>query len=158
MIGKSKIIIVGKAGSGKDFLRKKLESKGFKYGVSSTSRPKREGEKEGEDYYFRSLDFFKNNSDLLLGVQEFNGWKYGITRIEFLNNDIFVFNPEALRNLHEDLRKKCFVIYLDIPYDTRKERLLKRNDADTVERRISNDEKDFFNFSDYDIRITNEDF
>ena len=41
----SKIILVGRGGSGKDFMRKKLEERGFKYCVSYTSRPKRENEK-----------------------------------------------------------------------------------------------------------------
>jgi guanylate kinase len=54
---KGKIIIVGPGGSGKDFLRKKMVDKGFEYGVSFTSRPPREGEKEGIDYYYRDEDF-----------------------------------------------------------------------------------------------------
>jgi GTPase SAR1 family protein len=60
----SKIIIVGPGGSGKDFLRKKFTDKGFTYGVSFTSRPPREGEEEGIDYFFRDAEFFENNREI----------------------------------------------------------------------------------------------
>ena len=39
----SKIVIVGKAASGKDYFRKILADKGFKSGVSHTTRPPRKG-------------------------------------------------------------------------------------------------------------------
>ena len=47
-----RIILVGKAASGKDHLRKRFESRGFKYSVSYTTRPPREGEIDGKDYFF----------------------------------------------------------------------------------------------------------
>ena len=47
-----RIILVGKAASGKDHLRKKFESRGFKYAVTYTTRPPREGEIDGKDYLF----------------------------------------------------------------------------------------------------------
>jgi guanylate kinase len=47
---------------------------------------------------------------------------------------------------------------LNPPEDIRIKRLKERNDADNVERRLIADQKDFFEFSDYDIMITNEDF
>lgn len=153
-----KIIIVGPGGSGKDFLRKKMVDKGFSYGVSFTSRPPRVGEVEGSDYYFRSLDFFEANSDLFLELQEFNGWKYGISKEEFKEKDLFILSPAGLKSLPEDLRKISFVIYLNPQEETRIERLKSRNDADSVERRLIADKKDFFGFYDYDIMITNEDF
>jgi guanylate kinase len=153
-----KIIIVGPGGSGKDFLRKKMVDKGFSYGVSFTSRPPRVGEVEGSDYYFRSLDFFEANSDLFLELQEFNGWKYGISKEEFKKKDLFILSPAGLKSLPEDLRKISFVIYLNPDEKIRIKRLESRNDADSVERRLIADGKDFFQFSDYDIMITNEDF
>ena len=53
-MGDSKIVLVGKAAAGKDFFRKRMMDKGFKFGVSCTTRPIRirANEKEGQDYYF----------------------------------------------------------------------------------------------------------
>jgi guanylate kinase len=155
---KGKIIIVGPGGSGKDFLRKKMVGKGFSYGVSFTSRPPRVGESESVDYYFRSLDFFEANSDLFLELQEFNGWKYGISKEEFNEKDLFILSPAGLKSLPDDLRKISFVIYLNPDEKTRIKRLGERNDADNVERRLIADKRDFSGFFDYDIMITNEDF
>jgi len=155
---KGKIIIVGPGGSGKDFLRKKMVGKGFSYGVSFTSRPPRVGESESVDYYFRSLDFFEANSDLFLELQEFNGWKYGISKEEFNEKDLFILSPAGLKSLPDDLRKISFVIYLNPDEKTRINRLGERNDADNVERRLIADKRDFSGFFDYDIMITNEDF
>lgn len=155
---KGKIIIVGPGGSGKDFLRKKMVDKGFSYGVSFTSRPPRVGETEGSDYYFRSVDFFQANYDLFLELQEFNGWKYGISKEEFNEKNLFILSPAGLRSLPNDLRKISFVIYLNPDEQTRINRLKGRNDADSVDRRLVADRRDFSGFCDYDIMITNEDF
>jgi guanylate kinase len=153
-----KIIIVGPGGSGKDFLRKKMVNRGFEYGVSFTSRPPRAGEEEGVDYYYRDEDFFTANSDIFLELQEFNGWKYGISKGEFEAKNLFILSPAGLRSLPDAFRKDSFVIYLNPEEDVRVKRLQERNDADNVERRLIADRKDFFDFSNYDIMITNENF
>jgi guanylate kinase len=153
-----KIIIVGPGGSGKDFLRKKMVERGFEYGVSFTSRPPREGEKEGIDYYYRDINFFEVNEDIFLELQEFNEWKYGISKGEFSIKNLFILSPAGLKSLSKTFRDESFVIYLNPPEDIRIKRLKERNDADNVERRLIADQKDFFEFSDYDIMITNEDF
>jgi guanylate kinase len=155
---KGKIIIVGPGGSGKDFLRKKMVERGVDYGVSFTSRPPREGEKEGIDYYYRDINFFEANEDIFLELQEFNEWKYGISKGEFSIKNLFILSPAGLKSLPKNFRDDSFVIYLNPPEDTRVKRLEERNDADDVERRLIADRKDFFQFSDYDIMITNEDF
>ena len=48
-----KIILVGKAASGKDFLKHRLHKKGFTIGVSHTTRLPRNSEIDGEDYHLR---------------------------------------------------------------------------------------------------------
>jgi guanylate kinase len=153
-----KIIIVGPGGSGKDYLRRIMVDRGFTYGVSHTSRPPREGEEEGKDYYFRDIKFFEDNQDMFLELQTFNGWKYGISKKEFEEKDIFILSPAGLRSISKEIREKSFVIYVNPGSEIRLERLHARNDADDVERRYIADIRDFFNFSDYDIMITNEDF
>ena len=59
----------------------------------------------------------------------------------------------------QDLRKGCFVVYLDIARVTREKRLYKREDKnDSVKRRLDSDEIDFKDDFDYDLRITDPDF
>ena len=50
-------------------------------------------------------------------------------------------------------------MYLDIPIEVRRDRIIERNDPDDdFERRIQNDEDQFRNFFNYDCKITNHDF
>ena len=153
-----KIIIVGPGGSGKDFLRKKIVQRGFTYGISHTSRPPRNGEQEAVDYYFTTDEYMENNKDQFLELQTFNGWKYGISLLEFSENDIFILSPAGLKSISKEIRQSSFVIYLNPPLETRIERLSNRRDADDVSRRLKGDEIDFLDFNDYDMVVTNEDF
>jgi guanylate kinase len=93
-----------------------------------------------------------------LELQEFNGWKYGISKGEFSIKNLFILSPAGLRSLPVSFREESFVIYLNPPEEIRVKRLKERNDADSVERRLIADRKDFFEFSDYDIVVTNENF
>jgi guanylate kinase len=71
-----RIILVGKAASGKDNLRKRFESRGFKYAVSYTTRPPREGEIHNEDYIFITDELAQKMIDEgnFYEYVEFNGW------------------------------------------------------------------------------------
>jgi len=151
----NKIIIVGPGGSGKDYLRKKFETKGFSFGVLHTSRPQRKEEEEGRDYFFRNRDFFLDNKEMFVQVQIFNDWFYGLSREEFIMKDLFILSPAGLTGLSDEDKTNSLVIYLNPPAELRRQRLSARSDADTVDRRISADERDFSAFSEYDIMITN---
>jgi guanylate kinase len=156
-----RIILVGKAASGKDNLRKRFESRGFKYAVSYTTRPPREGEIHNEDYIFITDELaqkmiYEGN---FYEYVEFNGWIYGTTKSQFWGDDLFIMTPKGISHITPEDRKKCFIIYLDIDIQVRYDRLLKRDmPGDSAQRRIEADELDFTGFTDYDLRITNSDF
>jgi len=155
-----RIILVGKAASGKDHMRKQLESKGFKYAISYTTRPPRSNEENGKDYIFISKEEFEDmiKDDLFYEHVSFNGWYYGTSKRQFYEDDVFIMTPHGLSLVSPEDRKQSIVFFFDIPYDIRKERLSLRSDADTVDRRLEADEKDFSGFTDFDIHITNENF
>jgi guanylate kinase len=156
-----RIVLVGKAASGKDHLRKKIESRGFKYAVSYTTRPQREGEVHGKDYYFISEDEAKVliESGFFYEYVIFNGWIYGTSVTQFFSDDLFIMTPKGIHEIKPEDRLESFVIYLDIPSNVRIKRLNKRRmPGDSVKRRIEADELDFSDFTDYDLKITNSDF
>ena len=84
-----RIILVGKAASGKDNLRKRFESRGFKYAVSYTTRPPREGEVDGKDYFFITDEEASKmvESNMFYEYVYFNGWLYGTTVQQFYHDD-----------------------------------------------------------------------
>jgi guanylate kinase len=151
-----RLILVGKGASGKDYARKILENSGFVYCVSHTTRPPREGEIDGVDYHF-IMDHEMEGSVFYESVI-FNGWFYGTSMYEFNNSNLFIMTPSGVSKLKPEDRKNSFIVYFDIDEDVRKSRLLKRRDADIVNRRLQADEDDFRNFVDFDYKITDPDF
>lgn len=152
-----RIVIVGKGGSGKDHMRKKLEEAGFRYCVSHTTRPPREGEIDGRDYYFISRDTASQEyirKDKFYEYVIFNGWVYGTSKDEFYSSNLFIMTPSGLAKMKQEDRAESFVVYLDIEEKVRKERLLSRNDADNVDRRLSADTQDFLEFKDHDFSLS----
>lgn len=164
------LIILGKAGSGKDYLMRKLVEMGLKPGIKCTTRPPRKFEQQGVNYNFVSESTFLEsiNEDKFLVYQTFTvtpddrpeeTWYYGITKEEFQSSQVFIITPGEFSKIDPVTRKGCFVVYLDIPRDVREGRLIKREDKnDSIKRRLDADEIDFSKFSDYDLRITDPDF
>lgn len=165
-----KLLVLGKSGSGKDYLMRKLVEKGLKPCLKWTTRPPRKFEKQGITYNFVSDSYFTEsiNENKFLAYQVFKvtpensdpqTWYYGITNQEFEESQVFIMTPGEFSNINPDQRKGCFVVYLDIPRDIRENRLTKREDKnDSIKRRLDADEIDFKEFKDYDLRITDPDF
>lgn len=154
-----KIIIVGSGGSGKDTLKKMFQQIGFECGVVTTTRPKRSYEVDGEDYDFITVEHFIGivNKNLFLWHEEFNTWQYGLSITEWDEKDVFVINVPALKKIYDLIKNESIIIFVDTPLDIRMDRLSKRNDSDTVLRRVVADQNDFHDFNLYDIRIANSD-
>lgn len=156
-----KFIICGPGASGKDYLKNRLEEKGFRRSVSYTTRPPRNNETDGVDYHFTDKSTFLQ----MIERNEFREWNkfaekwyYGTTQKNFDDSNLFIMTPSGIHALTPEERAGCFIIYLDIDESVRLERLNNRNSIDDPERRISTDREDFNNFKDYDLKITNPDF
>jgi len=154
---KRRIVLVGKSGAGKDHARKLLVDLGVEYPVPFTTRPPRDNEVMGADYHFISKDMFRQieESDGWYVSNEFNGWCYGITREQFnVDQSLFIMSPAAVSKMPASDRIMTNVVYINVPADVRRKRILERmGNADSVDRRIEADEKDFAMFQDYDLCI-----
>ena len=87
------VILSGASSVGKGSIREKLladKDMNLFFSISETTRPMKEGEVDGKDYYFVShkqfADSVKNKE--LLEYTEFNGYYYGTPKaqIDFLVN------------------------------------------------------------------------
>jgi guanylate kinase len=157
-----RIILCGKAASGKDYLKRKWQQRGFSCLPSYTTRPKRDGEEEGVDYHFMDTITFEKlmQDDFFYETVTFNGWSYGTSKDQFhKTSDLFIMTPSGLAKVKPQDRQNSLVIYLDIPFLTRKSRLLLRNDNhDSAFKRLQADEEEFKDFQDFDLRLSNADF
>ena len=159
-LGNKRIIVVGAGASGKDQLKQRFIKKGFKPSVSFTTRPPREGEIDGKDYYFVSerkfLKMAKDNE--FYEWKEFRGWYYGTHKSDFELADIFIMTPPAIEELDSEIRNSSIVIYINIDETIRGRRLRERNDSDSVKRRLQADREMFEYFSDFDLLVTSPSF
>lgn len=157
-----RIILVGPTASGKTFLRKRFEEKGFQCDISYTSRKPREGEETGVHYHFLSKDGFEKLIDQGFFYEwvEYNGNYYGTGLYEWRKLPLFIMETDGIKHIKPEDRKSCFVIYLDTPHIVRRSRMrLERGwSEEEVAKRIITDLKKFEGFTDYDLRITNSDF
>lgn len=160
-----KFVICGPSACGKNYLLKQLIKIKFKYSPKITTRPMRDKEEDGVDYFFTSNEDFVNliNNESIKIYQKFlinnQEWYYGISEENFEKNTIFILTPYEIALLSTDRRAQMYIIYMDIDIDIRRKRLYKRNDPnDSIERRLASDLIDFENFTDYDLHITDVDY
>ncbi|XP_023312188.1 leucine-rich repeat and guanylate kinase domain-containing protein-like [Anoplophora glabripennis] len=94
------IVLVGPPGSRKSYIARKFcrTNKMLVYGVSYTTRPRVEGEVEGENYYFITTEEFRNlaRTGKFIAVSEFNGHSFGIAYEEIYKavDKILVFHSD----------------------------------------------------------------
>lgn len=138
---------VGKSGAGKDYvMRKYAENLQAHIIVPCTSRPKREYEIEGQDYYFCDTNEFAAGD--FVDTTVFNDWFYG-TRFKDLNPDkvnVGVYSPAAVKKLAADERIELSIVHIKASAKTRLLRQLNREKDPNVKeiiRRFGTDEADF---------------
>ena len=67
--------------------------------------------------------------------------------------------PKGISHIDSVDRKECTIIYLNVDEKIRRERLNAREmPGDSIDRRMEADNKDFENFTDFDIEINNSNF
>ena len=146
------IVILGKCCAGKDTLARFMaDNLGFKFIVSTTSRPMRDGESEGNPYHFISDEEFQRkiaNGDFI-EYREYktNGgnWHYGVEKSVVIDNECYVavLDIVGLREFKKQFGDRVFSIYLLVDYDERLRRCVSRGDFNEKEwkrRAISDDE------------------
>lgn len=161
------VALMGKAGSGKDAILHELMRlcPDANEMISCTTRPIREGEAEGVNYFYMTPEQFgaKVLNGEMLECSEFNNWFYGTSYDALRSNclNIGVFNPTGVESLMQfknaiDLQ----VFYITASNKTRLIRQLNREenpDVYEIIRRFHADEDDFDDLTDINyIEVPNE--
>lgn len=140
------IVITGPSGSGKTTIRRILKGE---YGIPTlenvTTRGKRPGERDGVDYLFVTVEEFKRmiGEGLLLEWTEYSGHFYGLKRPEAMEG-LTVLETEGAKNLKKMFPEKIRIVYLEVPEETRKLRMLERgDDPDEADKRLQGDRERF---------------
>lgn len=126
------LLVVGRTGSGKSSLIKKLCEKnpGLKSLCSYTTRPKR-SESDDDHIFVSTEEYFRAKENGEIAIDGKIAGNYYYSTIEQLyNSDLYTINPEALDRLLAlhlpDIR--FVVVYISCPDEVREERAMKRGD------------------------------
>lgn len=142
------VMIMGETATGKSTTIEELKNMGYFAPTSDTTRPMREGEKEGIDYYFRTPEEFISCDSYIEKATVNSGWCYGY-RKEFLQEgiNILAINPTGYDQVIDFAEKNNYdvkVILLKLHWRERVKRLLDRGDQlGEIYRRVINDEGQF---------------
>jgi len=164
------IVISGPSGVGKDAIVHRMKERGFPFHfvVTATTRPKREGETHGRDYWFHSKDEFAGmieNNELIEYAIVYGDYK-GIPKQEvrsaFASGQdvvmrIDVQGAETVRKLAPD----ALLIFITCESEDELEARLRKRKTETddsLSLRIATARKELQRIESFDYVIVNHDF
>ena len=142
------LIILGESGSGKTTLQKYIcEHTNMQKAISHTTRPMRDGEVNGIDYYFVNDNEFKKlkEQNMFAETSNYREWSYGIGVEQIKEDSCFVSTPEGLEKIKKfiidnKLNISLKTIYVKTCQKTRLINLINtRNDTMEILRREFSD-------------------
>ena len=176
---KSIVCLMGKSATGKDFIMNNLiKEYGFKRVISHTTRPIRNGETNGKEYYFTSKEEFLGMAfnETFIETREYNIsneeiWHYGLSKHEIdLTDDnkyVLILDFNGLKALERylkdiEMEDRLISVYIEARAQVRLQRSLNREGEMTdkqvkeIIRRFEADERDFEGAKEYaDLTFVN---
>lgn len=132
------VVIVAPSGSGKTTMAKRLlqDFPNLAFSVSATTRPPREGEQDGQEYFFLSDEAFDERvekGDFLEWETFYNGRRYGtlkpvvdrlLEKGYFILLDLEVNGAKNVKHIYGD---RCLAVFISPPsIEVLKDRLTRR--------------------------------
>lgn len=148
------IVLCGKSSAGKDSLAKRIAENGYDFIISTTSRPIRKNESEGDPYFFMTREEFENliSNDRLIEYRKYNTiennkntiWYYGITKDQIKNNKsyIVVLDIKRLQDIKKIYKDRVMSFFIEVNKNERTKRAKLRGSFDEKEwnRRLKDDD------------------
>ncbi|MDO5018283.1 MAG: guanylate kinase [Lagierella massiliensis] len=162
------MVLSGPSGVGKgtvcEALRKRRND--IKYSISATTRKKRPGEVNGENYYFLSLDEFKDRvrKDLFIEHAKVHGNFYGTPKSYVEENIgkgnivILEIDVQGALQVKKNFPGAVYIFLLPPDLNELRNRIVKRatEDEDTINLRMNNAQKELSFIDKYDYAVIND--
>ncbi|HHT98603.1 MAG TPA: guanylate kinase [Acholeplasma sp.] len=163
------VVISGPSGVGKGTVRKALfdiPNHDLVYSVSMTTRPPRDGEVDGVDYYFVSKEEFlkRIEEDKFLEWAEFVGNYYGTPKdkveeqLELGKEVVLEIEVEGALKLRKKVKDAVFIFIVPPGRQALYDRLLKRGTEakEIIEARVKKADNEFLLAHKYDYIVVND--
>ncbi|MBQ9293014.1 MAG: guanylate kinase [Campylobacter sp.] len=163
------LLISGPSGSGKSTLINRLmkEEKDIYFSISCTTREIRQGEKDGVDYYFLSVDEFKKgieNGEFLewaLVHENYYGTSLKPVLKAFEENKVVIFDidVQGFDIARSKFKDEITSVFITTKSSTElRTRLEKRgtNTQEDIERRLNNAADEMKHIKDYEFLVIND--
>ncbi len=163
------IVLSGPSGVGKGTVRKalfELEGHDLVYSTSMTTRPPREGEIDGVDYYFVTKEAFEQRikDDALLEWAQFVGHYYGTPRdkveeqLQLGKEVVLEIEVQGALQVREKMSDAVFVFIAPPNKESLYRRLLRRGTEsnETIQKRMDKAKSEFPLAHKYDYIVVND--
>ncbi len=162
------LVLSGPSGAGKGTICEQLRNKrkNLAYSVSATTRAPRKGEVDGRDYFFVTIEKFKemiaNNE--LLEYAEIYGNYYGTPRSYVMSildegrDVVLEIDPQGALQVKESFPDAVFVFVVPPSLDELSKRIYKRgtDSEEVIKRRLSAATSELAYASKYDYIVVND--
>ena len=163
------IVFSGPSGGGKGTVRQEIFSTPdhqFEYSVSMTTRPKRPGEVDGVDYFFRTREEFEDliKKGQMLEYAEYVGNYYG-TPLTYVNEtldkgiDVFLeIEVQGALQVKKKVPDGVFIFLTPPDLDELKDRLVGRgtDSEEVIRQRIERAKEEIALMREYDYAVVND--
>lgn len=126
-------VLVGPSGSGKTTIGNELSKYGIKKLITTTTRPPRDGERDGVDYYFIDKDTLSD--DAFLERTSYSGQLYGLTKAE-VNTALathqavhVAMDKNGAKAMLQTYPEETFVIFIQASPQLLEKRMYARGDS-----------------------------
>lgn len=164
------IVLSGPSGVGKGTVRKAVfdhPETNFKYSISMTTRQKREGERDGIDYFFKSHEEFEAliEQDKFIEYAEYVGNYYG-TPVDYVKDtiaeghDVFLeIEVEGAKQVREKFPDALFIFLAPPTLAQLEKRLIGRgtDSQKVIDHRIKEAKRELNLMNLYDYVVINDD-
>ena len=165
------IVFSAPSGSGKTTIVRQLLSDNIfnlEFSVSATSREKRGKEVYGKDYYFLSVNEFKNkiaNDEFVEWEEVYKNQFYGTLKSEVErirnkgNNVIFDVDVVGGINIKKQYKDDCLTVFIMPPSIEELEKRLRNRGtetADSLKKRLAKAEHEMTYSKDFDVVVVND--
>lgn len=161
-------IVTGPSGAGKDSVINRVRERGLEFGqaVTTSTRPQRANEQEGDPYYFVTREEFERKAAQgeMIEWAEVYGNLYGCTKKEVeekLQQHAVVIvkvDPQGARSYKKIMPEAVTIFIMPPSYEYLEKRLVNR-ETDTeavIKQRLSTAQRELENLLDWDFLVVNE--